>query len=87
MEPNPQKKHIFVKISDFEVKNILGVGSFGKVKLVRRKKDSAILTVKSISKTSSVEKKQTDHILNECSIISQLNHPMIVTDLVSIDWL
>jgi hypothetical protein len=31
-----------------------------------------------MKKADIIESKQTDHILNECDIISRINHPMIV---------
>ena len=65
-------------MSDYEVDTLLGCGSFGKVKLARRKKDKAVLCVKTMKKAAIIESKQTDHIINECNILSQLNHPMIV---------
>lgn len=67
-----------MKYSDFSIETVLGTGSFGKVKLARRKKDGVVLCVKTMKKSEIIQAKQTDHIINECQIISQINHPMIV---------
>ena len=78
MEGKKQKIKKVVKLSDYSIDTLLGSGSFGKVKLARRKKDSSIFCVKIMKKSEIIESKQTDHIINECEIISQINHPMIV---------
>lgn len=57
-------------MADYTLEATLGFGSFGKVKLARRKKDGAIFCVKSMKKASLIEAKQADHIINECVITS-----------------
>lgn len=79
IEGEPKRKLKKLELSDFSLETTLGSGSYGKVKLARRKKDGAVLCVKSMKKAEIIESKQTDHIINECNIISQINHPMIVT--------
>lgn len=74
-----------LKMSDYRIETLLGSGSFGKVKLARRRKDSTILCVKTMKKAQIMEAKQTDHIINECEIISQIKHPMIV-QIISLRW-
>lgn len=78
MEGENKKSKKNVKFSDFTIETPLGIGSFGRVKLARRKRDGAVLCVKTMKKAEIIEAKQIDHIINECQIISQLNHPMIV---------
>lgn len=53
-----------LKLSDFSLEITLGSGSFGKVKLARRKKDGAIMCVKTMKKAEIIEAKQVDHIIN-----------------------
>lgn len=79
IEGEPKRKLKKLELSDFSLETTLGSGSYGKVKLARRKKDGAVLCVKSMKKAEIIESKQTDHIINECNIISQISHPMIVT--------
>ena len=78
MEGKREKIKKVLKLTDFNIETLLGSGSFGKVKLARRKKDSVVMCVKTMKKAEIIESKQTDHIINECEIISQINHPMIV---------
>ena len=78
MEEGKEKTKKCVKLSDYTVDTLLGSGSFGKVKLARRKRDGGVLCVKTMKKAEIIEAKQTDHIINECEIISQLSHPNIV---------
>lgn len=64
MEEKRQKIKKILKLSDFNIDTLLGSGSFGKVKLAYRKKDSAVLCVKTMKKAEIIESKQTDHIIN-----------------------
>lgn len=64
MEGGLKKNKKAVKLSDFSIEVILGSGSFGKVKLARRKKDGTIMCVKTMIKSQIIESKQTDHIIN-----------------------
>ncbi len=67
-----------IKISDFDVLETLGTGSFGRVRLGRHKKTKKIYAIKMLKKTEIIRLKQTDHIHSEFQILSQLNHPFIV---------
>ena len=78
MEGKKEKIKKILRLSDFNIGTLLGSGSFGKVKLAHRKKDSMVFCVKTMKKAEIIESKQTDHIINECEIISQINHPMVV---------
>lgn len=79
MEGKKQKIKKVLKMSNYSLGPLLGTGSFGKVKLVYRKKDNAVFCVKTMKKNDIIESKQTDHIINECEIISQIAHPMFVS--------
>ena len=54
MEGKREKIKKVLKLSDFNIETLLGSGSFGKVKLARRKKDSAILCVKTMKKSEII---------------------------------
>jgi len=69
-------------LADLETKQTLGVGAFGRVKLVQAtdamgKKRSYAL--KCLAKTSIVENGLQDHVLNEKLIMEELDHPFILT--------
>lgn len=65
-------------MENYEVKKVVGQGSYGKAILCRRKKDSKLCIIKQISlaKMSSKAAKQTEQ---ESTLLSKLSHPNIVT--------
>jgi len=76
------------EIGDFEVVRTLGLGAFGRVKLVKVKDSSSdkvpagspkVYALKCLSKRSIVDNTLQDHVLNEVNIMSELNHPFILT--------
>lgn len=70
------------ELSDLETKQALGVGAFGRVKLVTAKgKDGKTKSyaLKCLAKTSIVENGLQDHVLNEKEIMEELNHPFILS--------
>ena len=59
-----------VALSDFEVFRVLGVGSFGRVHLVKHKgPDSSFYAIKKMKKTEIIRQKQVEHTNNECAIL------------------
>ncbi|KAH3674784.1 hypothetical protein WICMUC_002987 [Wickerhamomyces mucosus] len=67
------------KPSDFESIKVLGVGSYGKVILVREKKTGKLFAQKQLKKASLVvQAKTVERTLNERSILKQVHHPSIV---------
>ena len=67
-----------VELSDFEMMQTIGTGSFGRVKLGRHKKTNKIYAIKMLKKAEIIKLKQMDHIYSEYTILSMLNHPFIV---------
>eukprot|EP00563_Minutocellus_polymorphus_P006551 CAMPEP_0181036228 /NCGR_PEP_ID=MMETSP1070-20121207/8738_1 /TAXON_ID=265543 /ORGANISM="Minutocellus polymorphus, Strain NH13" /LENGTH=706 /DNA_ID=CAMNT_0023113827 /DNA_START=389 /DNA_END=2509 /DNA_ORIENTATION=- len=70
------------ELSDLETKQTLGVGAFGRVKLVTAKgKDgkTKAYALKCLAKTGIVENGLQDHVLNEKEIMEELNHPFILS--------
>jgi len=67
-----------MKLDDFEMIRTLGVGSFGRVKIARWKKDGSLVAVKFMKKHEIVKLKQVDHINGERNLMSQIHHPFIV---------
>ena len=67
-----------VKLSDFEKMQTVGLGSFGRVRLCRYKKNDKIYVMKILKKMEIIKQKQVDHVFSEFNILSVLNHPFIV---------
>merc|ERR1712176_979163 len=67
-----------VQLSDFEEKDVLGIGSFGKVTLVEHKKNGKTFALKSVSKYRVVKTGQEEHIINEKRVLTMLDSPFCV---------
>lgn len=73
-------------INDLVIKTTLGVGAFGRVKLVKMQKEKGgnkdkegkTYALKCLSKRSIVENGLQEHVLNEKAIMSELDHPFIL---------
>lgn len=72
------KYNVKVNISDFEILQTVGTGTFGRVRLCKHKKTNKIYVLKILKKGEIVRLKQVDHIYSEYNILSILNHPFIV---------
>ncbi len=57
---------------------MIGRGTYAKVLLVRSKQDKQVYAMKVLKKKYIVEKNQEKNIMNEKSILSDLNHPFLV---------
>lgn len=85
----PQETPITTKfeLNDFEIRSTLGVGAFGRVKLVKVKPGQVPMNsnpnqtyaLKCLSKRAIVDNGLQDHVVNERKIMSELNHPFILT--------
>jgi len=53
-------------------------GSFGKVRLVKKKNGAKYSCVKIMKKEELIKSQQVDHISNEYKILSSISHPFIV---------
>jgi protein kinase X len=67
-----------VVLSEFDMMQTIGTGSFGRVNLSRHKKTNKIYAIKMLKKVEIIRLKQVDHIYSEYKILSMLNHPFIV---------
>jgi serine/threonine protein kinase len=67
-----------VKLTDFEKMQTVGLGSFGRVRLCRYKKNDKVYVMKILKKMEIIKQKQVDHVYSEFNILSVLNHPFIV---------
>lgn len=68
-------------IDDFELKAILGTGSFGRVRLARHKQTGRHVAIKMLSKSQILRTKQVMHIKAEKEILSVVNYPFLVNML------
>eukprot|EP01102_Stenamoeba_stenopodia_P013350 TRINITY_DN431_c0_g1_i3.p1 TRINITY_DN431_c0_g1~~TRINITY_DN431_c0_g1_i3.p1 ORF type:complete len:357 (+),score=50.17 TRINITY_DN431_c0_g1_i3:182-1252(+) len=68
----PKHKEEYDKI------DTLGTGTFGRVWLVRNKKDNRFYALKVCLKSEIVRLKQIDHIQNEKNILLSVDHPFVV---------
>eukprot|EP01060_Flectonema_neradi_P006248 TRINITY_DN1418_c0_g3_i2.p1 TRINITY_DN1418_c0_g3~~TRINITY_DN1418_c0_g3_i2.p1 ORF type:complete len:369 (+),score=72.61 TRINITY_DN1418_c0_g3_i2:117-1109(+) len=66
------------KLSDLDMKETLGTGSFGRVRLTKLKGSESFFAVKCLKKREIIKMKQVQHILAEKSLLSELSHPFIV---------
>lgn len=63
---------------DFEFMRQVGKGGFGKVWLVKRKKDNKVFAMKEMYKPRVLSKRSISSVINERKILAQLKHPFIV---------
>ena len=79
-----------LKLSEYDMQTTLGTGSFGRVKLAKHKQSGKYWAAKILKKAEIIKLKQVDHIMNEVNILTQVQHPFIVsksflTDQTSMD--
>ncbi|KAA0192638.1 cAMP-dependent protein kinase catalytic subunit alpha [Fasciolopsis buskii] len=66
-------------LDDFDRLKTLGTGSFGRVMLVRHKKNRNYYAMKILEKQKVVKLKQVEHTLNEKTILQAINFPFLVS--------
>lgn len=67
-----------VTLSDFEIKKVIGRGSFGKVFLVQQRGCGAVFAMKSLRKDVIIEYDQVESTKLEKDILLQADHPFLV---------
>ncbi|GMH51816.1 hypothetical protein TrRE_jg4284 [Triparma retinervis] len=72
--------NVSLELSDLDMGRTLGIGAFGRVKLVKVKTDpnSPTFALKCQSKKAIVENGLQDHVMNEKNIMAELDHPFIL---------
>ncbi|KAJ9462483.1 cAMP-dependent protein kinase catalytic subunit [Diplonema papillatum] len=68
------------RLSDLTMKETLGTGTFGRVRLVKAV-DDKYYALKILKKQEIIRMKQVDHILAEAAILSEVTHPFVVNML------
>lgn len=78
------------ELDDLDIRRTIGVGAFGRVKLVKLKPDKAkvgssdgnnpnqTFALKCLAKRGIVDNGLQGHVINECNIMKELNHPFIL---------
>jgi len=67
-----------VGVKDFDLLNVVGKGSFGKVLQVRKKDNGRIYAMKVLNKKTILERNELEHTRAEKSILQKLVHPFLV---------
>ena len=77
-----------LKLTDYELGQTLGTGSFGRVKISKGKTSGKYLAVKILKKAEIIKLKQVDHIMNEVRILSVIDHPFLVrfSNIIKINY-
>ena len=65
-------------LDDYIMKQEIGEGAFGMVKLAIDKKSSGVVAIKSVSMMKIVELNKERHILREKNLLAELKHPNII---------
>eukprot|EP01028_Stygiella_incarcerata_P004345 TRINITY_DN1945_c0_g1_i2.p1 TRINITY_DN1945_c0_g1~~TRINITY_DN1945_c0_g1_i2.p1 ORF type:complete len:335 (-),score=96.41 TRINITY_DN1945_c0_g1_i2:1260-2264(-) len=65
-------------LDDFEMKETLGTGTFGRVRLARHKETGKYVAVKILKKAEIIRLKQVDHIKSEKAVLQEVQHPFII---------
>ena len=64
--------------NSFEVMYPVGKGGFGKVWKVKCKKSGKIYAMKEMQKAKIINKKSINSVMNERTLLADLNHPFLV---------
>ena len=67
-----------LKLSEFDLGQTLGTGSFGRVRISKSKTTGKYHAIKMLKKAEIIKLKQVDHIMNEVRILSIVDHPFLV---------
>eukprot|EP01113_Clastostelium_recurvatum_P050528 TRINITY_DN958_c0_g1_i1.p1 TRINITY_DN958_c0_g1~~TRINITY_DN958_c0_g1_i1.p1 ORF type:complete len:471 (-),score=106.88 TRINITY_DN958_c0_g1_i1:139-1551(-) len=65
-------------VDDFDLLNVVGKGSFGKVLQVKKKDTGRIYAMKVLNKKTILERNELEHTRAEKSILQKLVHPFLV---------
>ena len=67
-----------VSLNDFQIKKVIGRGSFGKVFLVQKKSDGQVYAMKSLNKHTILDYDQVESTKLEKDILLKADHPFLV---------
>ena len=67
-----------IKFSDLELRQTLGIGSFGQVRLVLHKPTQVAYALKALYKGQVIAQNQVAHVMSEKEIMRKCNHPFLL---------
>jgi RAC serine/threonine-protein kinase len=67
-----------VSVQDFDLLNVIGKGSFGKVIQVRKKDTGKVYAMKVLNKKNILDNNELEHTRTEKNILQKLAHPFLV---------
>jgi len=67
-----------ISIKDFDLLNVIGKSSFGKVMQVRKKDNGRIYAMKVLNKQTIIDRGELAHTIAEKNILQKLAHPFLV---------
>jgi len=70
-----------IMLADLTIRQILGTGAFGKVKLAEY--EGTMYALKSLKKSEVVKLSQQEHVKNELEIMTMVQHPLIMSLVAS----
>ena len=76
-EPVEKNKRLF-RLSDFELKETLGRGTFSRVRLARHAMDEQHYAIKILKKIDILRLEQLQHTKDEVGILERVQHPFVV---------
>jgi len=73
-----EETDVTLSLGDLKVKRALGEGAFGKVVLVKSKKDDKLFALKAQSKANILKIRAEEKIVTEYTVMRDLSHPFVV---------
>ncbi len=65
-------------INDYYLLTVIGKGSYAKVVLARKKTNGNLYALKSMKKKYIEKKNQSQRIMTERNILTEINHPFLI---------
>jgi serine/threonine protein kinase/CRP-like cAMP-binding protein len=72
-----------IRLDDLELMKVLGVGTFGRVKMVRHKPSDVPYALKCMRKGQMVAMQQVAHVMNEKNLLEMCDHPFVLSLVAS----
>lgn len=84
VDTGPGKFAMSISLGDLDIKNTLGCGAFGRVKLCSNPSTNTFYALKCQSKVAIVESGLEEHMLNEMRVMRKVDHPLIAKLFVAL---
>jgi len=78
LQVHVEKEMEKVSVEDFDLLNLIGKGSFGKVMQVKKKDSGKIFAMKVLDKKHILDHNEVEHTLAEKHILQRIHHPFLV---------